>query len=67
MMGQQHIRKLIEACRPCCKSKKNEKVILDELVAATQYHCKYTIRLLKQGASGKRCRKMEHDLDIYRS
>jgi len=51
MMSQRSKRELLEAVRPrYLKAKKAKKIrILDEFVAATCYHRKYAIRLLKQG------------------
>jgi hypothetical protein len=55
MMSQQSKRELLAAIRPrYLKAKKAEKVrILDEFVAATGYHRKYAIRLLKKGPGPK--------------
>lgn len=59
MMSHQSKRELLAAIRPrYLKAKKAEKVqILDEFVAATGYHRKYAIRLLKKGPSRKGWKK----------
>ena len=51
MMSQRRKRELLEAIRPRYrKAKKVEKQrILDEFVAASGYHRKYAIRILKLG------------------
>lgn len=55
MMSQRSKRELLEAIRPrYLKAKKAEKErILDEFVAATGYHRKYAIRVLKHGPKAK--------------
>jgi hypothetical protein len=59
MMSQRSKRELLEAIRPryLKANKANKKVILDEFIAATQYHRKYAIRLLKHGPGSKGRRK----------
>lgn len=59
MMSHQSKRELLAAIRPrYLKAKKAEKVqILDEFVAATGYHRKYALRLLKKGPSRKGWKK----------
>jgi hypothetical protein len=59
MMSQQSKRELLEEIRPRYLKAKNSKkhTILDEFVAATGYHRKYAIRILKHGRprqSGKK-------------
>jgi len=51
MMSQRSKRELLEAIQPrYLKARRSEKkTILDEFVAATGYHRKYAIRLLKHG------------------
>ena len=51
MMSQRSKRELLEEIRPrYLKAKKSKKkVMLDEFVAATGYHRKYAIRILKHG------------------
>jgi hypothetical protein len=52
-------RELLEAVRPCyLKTNKRVKVhILDEFCAATGYHRKYAIRLLKHGPPARKLKK----------
>lgn len=59
MMSHQSKRELLAAIRPrYLKAKKAEKVqILNEFVAATGYHRKYAIRLLKKGPGRKGWKK----------
>jgi hypothetical protein len=59
MMSQQSKRELLDTIRPryLKANKANKKVILDEFIAATGYHRKYAIRLLKHGPGGKRRKK----------
>ena len=59
MMSQRSKRELLEEIRPrYLKAKKTEKkIMLDEFVAATNYHRKYATRILKHGyprQSGKK-------------
>ena len=53
-------RELLEAIRPrYLRSNKTEKaIILDEFCAATGYHRKYAIRLLKHGPRAKKLKKI---------
>jgi len=59
MMSQRSKRELLEVIRPryLKANKANKKVILDEFIAATGYHRKYAIRLLRHGPSNKKRRK----------
>jgi hypothetical protein len=59
MMSQRSKRELLEEIRPRYRAaKKTEKQhILDEFVAATSYHRKYAIRILKQEGYRKHTRK----------
>jgi hypothetical protein len=59
MMSQRSKRELLETIRPrYLKAKKTDKQrILDEFVAATGYHRKYAIRILKHGPQAKGLRK----------
>ena len=56
MMSQQSKRELLEAVHPrYLKAGKKEKTkIADEFVAATGYHRKYALRILKRGPSRKK-------------
>jgi hypothetical protein len=53
-------RELLQAIRPrYLRANKTEKaVMLDEFCAATRYHRKYAIRLLKQGPPAKKLKKL---------
>jgi hypothetical protein len=59
MMSQRSKQELIDAVRPRYrKANKHEKQrILDEFVAATQYHRKYAIRVLKRTIRARPSRK----------
>lgn len=59
MMSQQSKRELAEAIYPryLKASRKEKKVILDEFIAATGYHRKHAIRLLRHGPKRKRRKK----------
>jgi hypothetical protein len=70
MMSQQSKRELLETIRPryLKASKRGKARILDEFVAATGYHRKYAIRVLKHGrkASGlrKKGRRKEYQGEV---
>ncbi len=70
MMSQRRKRELLETIRPrYLKAEKGGKTrILDEFVAATGYHRKYAIRVLKHGrkASGvrKKGRRKEYQGEV---
>lgn len=70
MMSQQSKRELLETIRPryLKASKSGKAQILDEFVAATGYHRKYAIRVLKHGrkASGlrKKGRRKEYQGEV---
>lgn len=59
MMSQRSKRELLQTIRPryLKANKAGKQSILDEFVAATGYHRKYAIRLLKHGPGPKRQRK----------
>jgi hypothetical protein len=59
MMSQRSKRELLEEIRPrYLKARKPwKKIILDEFVAATGYHRKYAIRILKHGRPGRSGKK----------
>ena len=59
MMSQQSKRELLETIRPryLKASKRGKARILDEFVAATGYHRKYAIRVLKHGRKSSGLRK----------
>jgi uncharacterized protein YueI len=59
MMSQRSKRELSEAIRPryLKASKAGKEKILDEFVAATGYHRKYAIRVLRQGRPSKGLKK----------
>ncbi|HLE51913.1 MAG TPA: ISNCY family transposase, partial [Anaerolineales bacterium] len=59
MMSQRSKRELLEAIRPryLKANKARKKQILDEFVAATGYHRKYAIRVLRKGPLPKRLKK----------
>jgi len=59
MMSQRSKRELLEEIRPrYLKAKRSKKqAMLDEFVAATGYHRKYAIRLLKHGRPRRRNKK----------
>ena len=59
MMSQRSKRELLEAIRPryLKANKARKKQILDEFVAATGYHRKYAIRMLRKGPLPKRLKK----------
>jgi uncharacterized protein YueI len=59
MMSQRSKRELSEAIRPryLKASKTGKEKILDEFVAATGYHRKYAIRVLRQGRPSKGLKK----------
>lgn len=67
MMSQRSKRELLEAIRPrYLKANKSGKTkMLDEFVAATGYHRKYAIRLLKNGPAPKG-RKKKGRRKVYR-
>ena len=59
MMSQRSKRELLETIRPryLKASKSGKAQILDEFVAATGYHRKYAIRVLKHGRKASGLRK----------
>ena len=67
MMSQRSKKELMESIRPrYLKAKKTEKEhILDEFVAATGYHRKYAIRILKHGSKPKGIKKKKGRKKIY--
>ena len=67
MMSQLSKQELLEAIHPRYrKAKKAEKQqMLNEFVAATGYHRKYAIRILKAGYSGKRHTKKRGRQKVY--
>lgn len=67
MMSQRSKRELVEAVRPrYLKANKAGKAhILNEFVAATGYHRKYAIRLLKRGSPPKGLQKKPGRQKVY--
>ena len=68
MMSQQSKRELLQVVRPryLKANRAGKGAILDEFVAATGYHRKYAIRLLKHGP-GPRGRKKKGRRKEYHS
>lgn len=66
MMSQRSKRELLKAVRPryLKANKAGKRGILDEFVAATGYHRKYAIRLLKKGP-GPKARKKKGRRKVY--
>ncbi len=67
MMSQRSKRELLQVVRPryLKANKAGKRAILDEFVAATGYHRKYAIRLLKHGP-GPKGRKKKGRRKVYR-
>jgi len=67
MISQRGKRELLHRIKPrCCKTNKVGKTrILDEFVAATDYHRKYANRLLKNGP-GFKSRKKKGRHKVFR-